>query len=203
MASPPPEIPYEIVVRANDPQKTEVEELANFLRDLVFLHDRLWLIATDYSAKYNIGASFFYARDHRPVPHDQRLGMSFLRKESPLELAVIISSALAVPAAAWAYFQILRGRKLLPGELRLQQLQEKKLLAEIDSLAPAAQKPQSELTSIYNELKEEAHTTLERRELEVTLLQRDIERLSQDAFRITEIQVKQTVKYEPRQLKKE
>jgi hypothetical protein len=87
--------------------------------------------------------------------------------------------------------------------LRLQQLQEKKLLAEIDSLAPAAQKPQSELTSIYNELKEEAHTTLERRELEVTLLQRDIERLSQDAFRITEIQVKQTVKYEPRQLKKE
>jgi hypothetical protein len=43
----PEEIPQQIVLRGAETQKLSLEDFANFLRDLVFLHDRLWLILSE------------------------------------------------------------------------------------------------------------------------------------------------------------
>src|SRR5579872_495063 len=188
-------IPYEIVLRAEDPKgEIDAEDLANFLRDLVFLHDRLWIIAS--GTDYSLDASFFYTRKGRPIPPKQRLKLTLVKRESPLELGLVIASAIAIPSAAFAFFQIVRGMLLIPGEKRIQRLEEQKLLKELEatpSPEPEAARlpPPSSLSEIYDATAGEQSE--DQRKIELRLLQRDIQRISENEFRITEIEVKRTV----------
>jgi len=134
----PQEIPSEIVLRAEPLGPIEVEELGNFLRDLVFLHDRLWIIGSKEHADYPLDASFFYTRSGRPLPPEQRLRLTVISKQSPLELQLVIQSAFLGLSAAWLFFQLIRGMVLLPGERRIQRLQEEKLRNERRSIAPSS-----------------------------------------------------------------
>jgi hypothetical protein len=196
----PSELPYEIVLRADDPKDIDAEELANFIRDLVFLHDRVWLINSEDQTQYRLDASFFYTRNGRPIPSGQRLKLASIRKESPLEMGMIVAAAVGSPAAAWAFFQILRGVLLLRGERRIQSLQEQKLRQEVaQAKAPNHQslvESRVPLITIYNEELGGQRKSSERIETELRLLQRDVQRISENNFRITEIEVKRTIQHQ-------
>ena len=50
----PQEIPVEFIIRGTEAAELTVEEFANFLRDIVFLHDRLWLIESRTFREYGL-----------------------------------------------------------------------------------------------------------------------------------------------------
>ncbi len=130
----PEEIPLEIVIRGSEAPNITVEEVANFLRDLVFLHDRLWMIASGAEAESTLAKSFFYTRNGRPVPSSYQLQLLSIRKESPFEAGILIGSALALAPAAWIYYRILRGALLLPGEIEKQDVEIDKAKSETEKL---------------------------------------------------------------------
>ncbi len=197
----PEEIPYEITIRGDESKEVSVEELANFLRDLVFLHDRLWIIGSKEHREYPLDASFFYTRNGRPLPPEQRLRLGTIRRESPYELSLIIASAALGLPSAWAFFEIIRGVLLLPGERRIQALEIQKLQGEVkqsrevSTVSPVAraEQPSQRLGDILDQLTEDESLPDNRRETELRLLERDVERISQDAFRITEVEVKRRI----------
>ncbi len=195
----PREIPSEILIRAERLGTVEVEQLGNFLRDLVFLHDRLWIISSNEHADYPLDAGFFYTRSGRPIPPEQSLRLIRINEQSPLELQIAIQSAIVgIPGAAWVFFQLVRGALLLPGELRIQKLQEEKLRNEVPKLGsqvPILDLPDrtAEIGRIYEEDLGKRNVPSSRRETELRLLLRDVQRIGEDGFRITQVEVTKTV----------
>ncbi len=51
----PEKIPLEILIRGTEAPNITVEEFANFLRDLVFLHDRIWMMASGRFSESTLG----------------------------------------------------------------------------------------------------------------------------------------------------
>jgi hypothetical protein len=119
----PKQFPYEVVLKGQSPKNLEVEELANYLRDLVFLHDRLVRMSDPEYSIEKLSNSFFYVRGGRSVDTRFRLRLTHIRQESPFELGLLIGALLAAPAAGWGFFQIVRGCMLLRGDRRLQRQQ--------------------------------------------------------------------------------
>ncbi|HXN50427.1 MAG TPA: hypothetical protein VN943_00720 [Candidatus Acidoferrum sp.] len=130
----PETIPLEIVIRGTEGKDLRVEDFANFLRDLVFLHDRLWMMGSEEYSESVLAKSFFFTRHGRPIPKEQQLKLVSLRKESPFELVVLIGSAIVGAPAAWIYFRILRGALLLPGEVEKQDVEIEKGKSETQKL---------------------------------------------------------------------
>ena len=127
----PQEIPVEFIIRGTEAAELTVEEFASFLRDIVFLHDRLWLIESRTFREYDLRASFFYTRNGRPIPKDQRLELISVHKGSPFELRLRMHWVVGTATAAWLFFQLIRGIALFPGEIKLEKLQEQELTQEI------------------------------------------------------------------------
>jgi hypothetical protein len=189
----PPYIPYEVVLVGPETETMTVEDYANFLRDLVFLHDRLWIVASkERAAGYNLSAGWFYTRYGRPVPENQRLVLTSALKRSPFELGILIASAAEVGRVAWLFFQIIRGLLLLPGELEKQDLENEKLKHDNreDYLSSRASGPldlRADLRDLAGTEREDADTVLH-------LVQRDVERLKGGRLQITETRVTRTIK---------
>jgi hypothetical protein len=192
------EVPSKIRLYGAKIDLPNVEQMANFMRDLVFLHDRLWLIENRSNSEFNPRASYFYTRYGRSVPERDRLKLISIRMESPWEMAVFIGSALAgTGATAWAFFQILRGALLLPGELRLQQMQELKAHHELQKLvAENASGHNSEpaagntIVSVIRALSlpEEKVGPAE------SLIQGDVRRLHESPLRLVEIEIIESIR---------
>ncbi len=184
----PEEVPYEVVLRGIEVGKLSVEGFANFLRDLVFLHDRLWIIATGQELKPGM---YFYSRYGRRVPADQRLELIFVRQGSPLEIGIIIRSAPFVVSAALAFVQIIRALRLLPGEKKKQDLE----IEELEAKKSERQKQVDDAARVaFGELARNEDFRRPQPEMEIRVIRRDIERISENQLRITEIEIRRSTK---------
>ncbi len=191
----PEEIPQEIAVRGLEAEFVSVEDFANFLRDLVFLHDRIWIIASGREKEYDLKAGYFYTRYGRPVPADQRLQLVFARKGSPWEIGILIASAPIIAATAWGFVQAIRALILLPGEFRKQNLEIEKIKTDIGL---GKHQAQLALDDAVGELASTLEVRGERGEVQIRLLRRDIERISENKLVITEVEVRRTVGTKPK-----
>ncbi|MGH9686296.1 MAG: hypothetical protein ACRD5K_04295 [Candidatus Acidiferrales bacterium] len=204
----PEAIPSEIVLRGIEAQEIRVEDLANFLRDLVFLHDRLWMMASEKYVGKDIGCSWFYGRNGRPIPGNQQLRLVSFRKESPFLADIIIASAALSAPVAWTYFRILRGALLLPGEIskqdaeveqikthtEMEQLEKVKLAYEIVEMQRNWRERALATTSeLRKDLREFPSSPQEPFENRLELVERDIERLSRNEIIITNISVRKYI----------
>lgn len=183
----PEEIPYEVALRGIEIGTVSLEEFANFLRDLVFLHDRLWIIASGRDRQYDLEASYFYTRYGRPIPNEQKVLLLHLRRESPFEVGFVLQSAIYFGSAAWIFVQIIRGLRLLPGEAEKQQL-------EIEKLRDEKRERSERIERAVREVTENLPSAPNSRETEIRLIRRDIERISANHLRITEVEVRRTLK---------
>lgn len=194
----PSEIPSEMILRGSEADSIDLEDMANFFRDLVFIHDRIWLAESKITRKYDLSASFFYTRTGRPVPETNRLKLSSIRMASPWEMAIAIGSATAGGAAsAWMFFQIARGVLLLPGERRLQRLQEEKLRRELangtpQSLSPIDEYPRS-VDEVIAEGVEEHLLLAEQAAVLEPLIQKDVRRILKSPIKIEELEPRSLV----------
>lgn len=209
----PMEIPSMIVLRGSEADSIDLEDMANFLRDLVFIHDRIWLAESEANREYDLNASFFYTRTGRPVPEADRLKLSNIRMASPWEMAVVISSALTgAMATAWLFFQIARGVLLLPGERQLQQLNIAKLERDLEAGSPQPRvrrpagdladgspqfpTPVNEMRSVSQAIAEsvEHHLILpERAEALAPMVQKDVRRILKSRMRIEQVEPRNLV----------
>ncbi len=90
-----------------------LEDVATFLKDLVYLHDRLALLAPynieNFKQFENIYFSnYFYRRFSRPLPESDKLKVSHIHLGSPLSIELIIGVALGFPAAAKAFVEFIK-----------------------------------------------------------------------------------------------
>lgn len=205
----PERIPLEIVIRGTEAPDIAVEEFANFLRDLVFLHDRLWMMASGLHVESKLANSFFFTRNGRPVPAGYQLQLLSIRKESPFEVRILIGSALALAPAAWVYFRILRGSLLLPGEIEKQGVEIEKGKSEVEKLELEKVRLAYEieekkrqlhdqvpkiLNDVRGDLQEFPSSRIESFEERLHLVERDVTRLTEHEIVVSEITVRRYVK---------
>src|SRR4051794_12338160 len=77
-----------IRIRGSENASIELEDYADFLRDIVFIHDRIWILASgDERFRRIYFSHFFYVRVRR-VPADYRLRLVSSEIGSPFELKV-------------------------------------------------------------------------------------------------------------------
>ena len=205
----PKEIPSEISIRGIEGREIAVEDFANFLRDIVFLHDRIWMMSSRDYSESKLGYSFFYTRNGRPIQQTQKLKLISVRMESPFDLVVNIPSALSYASAAWIFFRLLRGALLLPGEIEKQYM-------EIDRGNSAIEKQELEKTDLVYTIDEKRRRSRDHRasipldvredilelakphtdsfEERISLVERDVRRLSEDEIVVTEIKVSHYVR---------
>jgi hypothetical protein len=115
-------VPQQLAMQGLQDRKLLAEELGNFLRDLVFLHDRLWILASKEFVHYNYQTTWFFGRNTRPLPVEARLEVVSFRKESPWFLLLDLGAFGAFGAVCLLYLKVLRIALLLPGEFVEQRL---------------------------------------------------------------------------------
>ena len=200
-------VPYEIKLTGYEDGPVRVEDYANLLRDLVFLHDHLWIAASRQTRDYDLSAGYFYTRYGRPVPDNQQLVLGHAKIGSPFDLQILIPSATLLASVAVTYYQLVqayRTRKLLPGELRRQALDEQKLHRELDASPPKVNAEGQDLDpesregqhSLEGLLKDLPGFVGDRKESITRVVRRDLDRISGNPIKITEVVVVRTVKPE-------
>lgn len=191
----PDEIPSELLIRGAESSEITVEAFANFMRDLVFLHDRIWLISSEEYRNRSIKGTWFYSRYGRSIPESQQLRLAFVRKESPFELGIVLRTAAIAAPVAWIYFQLLRGALLFPGEIKNQQLQNTKLEYEIAEKKDAvASRARQAIAAVQDDLSEFVRSSEEPADERLHLVERDVERLSESEVIVTDIVVRHYVR---------
>ena len=196
--APAEEIPYEVTLKGLEGKDLTVEGFANFLRDLVFLHDRLWLLASEEHAKYNHITGRFFIRGGRPVPPNQALRLHRVKKESPWELTFTIESALyASPVVGLILVRLFRALVLLPGEIERQDLVNEQIRLQNEqlrrSLALRPSVPSEKIARLPSDIADEIAQLPglqgEKREENYRRLERDIERISDHGLAITDVEI--------------
>lgn len=91
----------------------DLEDIATFMKDLVYLHDRLALLAPynrDNFRKFeNIYFSdYFYRRFSRPLHGPDKLKVARLHLHSPMEIEMILGIALSFPVAAKTFVELIK-----------------------------------------------------------------------------------------------
>jgi hypothetical protein len=202
------EVPKEILIRGTESDDLTVEQLANFLRDLVFLHDHLWLMASPDYKEYNLNHSFFYSRYGRPVPQSQRLHLLSVEKKSPFELQLGIPSAFYFVPVAMIFFRLLRGAILLPGELEKQDADIQFKREATENMSLRNEKLRSEVTKREQKLDLDVSMSAQEEtdiralpgaladdyEERIHLIKRDVRRLANNEIQVKEVTVIRYVK---------
>ena len=100
-----------------EPGAIPLEEYANLLRDLVFIHDRLWLIANKEHFREGLYfSSFFYTRDQRRVL--QTLQLVSAEIGSPFKLDITVNLDEWAKGIANAFINdIIRAVATLPSHI--------------------------------------------------------------------------------------
>ncbi len=188
----PAEIPYEIVLQGTtEGGELRLEDFADFLRDLVFLHDRLWLIASRRSLQSRKLNGSRYYRSKRTVPFDQKLRLNYVRMESPLEIGFTIASAIKAAAVALAYAKAIEILVLLPGKRRKQNLEIQRLEDEREIRKKATE---TALETIADSSGEGEERRVQQREEEYRWIRRDIGRIPEHGIKITELRIRRKIK---------
>jgi hypothetical protein len=191
----PTQFPYEVLLRGESRKHIDVEDIANYLRDLVFLHDRLVRLSDSDCNIDKLARSFFYVRGGRSVDARFRLKLTHLRQENPLEIGLIIAGLGVAAGAGWAFFQIVRGCILLSGERKLQQRQIRqneishaRQLMELYRDFPPPRESHDLLLAVRGVRGERAPAS----EIEAAhrLVQADVRRLNAGAVDLTDVEIK-------------
>lgn len=99
--------PFKIVIQGDPGEEPPLENIASFLRHLVYLHDRLVILASPQYRQAAWSSHFFY-RTGRPLKGKELLKVYHLKQESPIEIGIIIGAAIAVPPAAKAFVEFIK-----------------------------------------------------------------------------------------------
>ncbi|MCL0094334.1 hypothetical protein M1N58_00330 [Dehalococcoidales bacterium] len=92
------DIPYEVAILGDAGTVPLLEDIASWLRHLVYLHDRLVLL-TSPQYRYAASSFYFFQRSGRPLRETELLKVRYVRQGSPIEIAIIIGAAIGFPAA--------------------------------------------------------------------------------------------------------
>lgn len=107
-----------ITIRGDEVSPIRLQSYGDFLRDLVFVHDRLWfLVARDEKFERIYFSNWFYSRNHRRVPDNQELLLSSARIGSPFDINIKVNLGDWAKGVAEALVNVLRGLTTL-GEHR-------------------------------------------------------------------------------------
>jgi len=188
-----------LLLRGTEEASVLVEDYANFLRDLVFIHDRIWILASPderFSKLYY--SNWFYVRGQQRVPEKQMLELRSAQIGSPFELKVKLDFGDQLQKAARAFLDLLRGLITLPEYKKKEKLKNRLLKA-------AVLKEEIEVQALKTSQDSRARTLLEElRSLpalqdqdwktKVHILQNDVQRLSESRLRITSVEVESETK---------
>jgi hypothetical protein len=195
----PTEVPIEVLLSGFSDRLVDAEAFGNFLRDLTFLHDRLCLLSTNELNVKDLNYSYFFTRKGRQIPPEYRLKLVSLQKNNPWEAHLVIGAFLAVPAAGWAFFQIIRAIKMLPGERRLQNLAVER--AEIENARSLLDIHKTYPPPALAEIVHPAVETLlenglppDESQPAAHLIARDLQRLLESPIQVTNTEIRKSVK---------
>jgi len=177
-------VPFRIVLQGDAGEEPPLENIASLLRHLVYLHDRLVILA---SPKYRPTAwsSYFFYRSGRPLKEDELLKVYYLKQESPIEIGIIISAALALPLAAKAFVELLRIIRDWTLDREYKILRNEQLRLEVDRLIGNAGIEDEYLLKQGRDNK---------RERPSNVLTKDVIRIAKDEIKIKEVKVIETAR---------
>jgi hypothetical protein len=142
-----------ISIEGLEPTTIELEEYANFLRDLVFIHDRVSLISQKGNFPTSLYySSFFYVRDRQRVSHPLQLVSA--RIGSPWKLDLDINVGEWFKDAGTAFLDLLRGIVTLPSYI-----EREKQIAEQEKLKTRQMRAR---TQVLESVAREARLAIER-----------------------------------------
>lgn len=126
-----------LTIRGDESGPVELENYANFLRDLVFVYDRLWMLGSKAFAEAMpkvYYSSFFYTRGHRPIPTEAALGLVSAVISSPFKIDLNINTNIGESAdrVARAFVTVVRALATLPALIRREELQNRLLEATVN-----------------------------------------------------------------------
>lgn len=177
-----------LIIECEELYLPNLEDIATFLKDLVYLHDRLALLAPynleNFREFENIYTSdYFYRRFSRPLPEADKLKVAHIHLHSPLLIELVLGIALGFPAAAKALVEFIKTIRDWGYDREIKQLELMKLKLEI---AEKIKKFEGEL-GITNVDK---ITPKLSKEKIVELIEKDVIRLTRHEVRIKEVNVK-------------
>lgn len=166
----------------------DLEDIATFLKDLVYLHDRLALLAPynleNFKAYENIYVSdYFYRRFARPLSEADKLKVSRIRLHSPLSIELVLGIALGFPAAAQAFVEFIKIIRDWGYDKEMKQLEIMKLKLEIAEKI----KNYEDKLGIVNI--DKISPELNKEQI-IDLLEKDVIRLTRHEVKIKEVHVK-------------
>ena len=162
-----------------------LEDVATFLKDLVYLHDRLALLAPynieNFKQFENIYfLDYFYRRFSRPLPESDKLKVSHIHLGSPLSIELLIGIIFGFPTAALAFIkllQIIRDWDLDREKKRLENLELKLRIHKL-------------INEMAHDLGLSNLQQLDREEV-IKLIEKDTLRLTRHEIKIVEVNFKQ------------
>ena len=112
---------YGVHLRGIEAQLPALEDVGNYLRDLVFLHDRLVLSQLRPRAGAEAYSFSFYSRYQRRELRESRPRLKSVVLGSPFELIVLLPAMLVAPRAVMAFTGLIRQLALVGPERALLQ----------------------------------------------------------------------------------
>jgi len=185
-----------LILRGTEAGPVELESYANFLRDLVFLHDRLWILASKEASYKLYYSSNFYTRGRRPVPGPERLQLVSAHVGSPFELRLNLNVGEWLEGAARAFTEILRSVATLPAHVEREELHNRLVRAEVEYVERQLQPRQASTEAVkrqppvlLDDLRSLPGLQGDEGEGRLALLENDVERISTSDLKITSVEV--------------
>lgn len=177
-----------LIIECEELYLHDLEDIATFLKDLVYLYDRLALLAPynleNFKEFEDIYTSdYFYRRFSRPLPETDKLKVAHIRLHSPLSIELVLGIAMGFPAAAKAFVELIKIIRDWGYDREMKQLELMKLKLEI---AEKIKKFEKEL-GITNV--DEISPKLSKEKI-VELIEKDVIRLTRHEAMIKEVHVK-------------
>lgn len=188
-----------LTIGGDESGEMELEQYANFLRDLVFIYDRLWMLSSKSFIEVMpkvYYSSFFYTRGHRPVPAERTLELASARIGSPFRIDLNIKTDFgeSLEGAARAFATLLRTIATLPALVRRENLQNRLLEAavneEIHHITRRALKADGEsLAEAAKALQSLPGLQTKDWEERISFLERDLARLTDSSLKIRSVEI--------------
>lgn len=177
-------VPFRIVLQGDVVEEPPLENIASLLRHVVYLHDRLVILA---SPKYRPSAysSYLFYRARRPLREDELLKVYYLKQESPIEIGIIISAALVSPLAAKAFVELLKMIRDWNLDREYKILRNEQLRLEVERLIENAGREDEYLLKQGRD---------DKRERPSDVVAKDVIRIARDEIKIKEVKVIETTR---------
>jgi hypothetical protein len=183
-----------LLLRGKEAGPISLEDYANFLRDLVFLHDRLWILTANDERFYRLYYSnWFYVRDRQRVPSGEELQLLSARIGSPFEIKIDFNLGKIFEGAGKALVEILRGVATLPEYMERERIRTEhlrnRLLPVSTKEAETSQQQDQRLVRLASELRSLPGVEGEDGSDRMRYIQNEVDRISDSRLRITSVEI--------------